>query len=70
MRKPDLSVLSAREKETIDDVLNRLADMNAAQISDYSHGDVPWESTEDGEIIDYESVFYRNAPYSVREYAE
>ncbi|MCK5450717.1 MAG: DUF4065 domain-containing protein [Candidatus Omnitrophica bacterium] len=70
LRKPDLSVLSAREKETIDDVLNRLADMNAAQISDYSHGDVPWESTEDGEIIDYESVFYRNAPYSVREYAE
>ncbi|MFH1837704.1 MAG: type II toxin-antitoxin system antitoxin SocA domain-containing protein [Candidatus Omnitrophota bacterium] len=71
LRKPDLSLLSAREKETIDDVLNsRLSDMNATQISDYSHGDVPWEATEDGEIIDYESVFYRNAPYSVREYAE
>ncbi|MDD4957469.1 MAG: helix-turn-helix domain-containing protein [Candidatus Omnitrophica bacterium] len=71
LRKPDLSLLSAREKETIDDVLNsRLSDMNATQISDYSHGDVPWESTEDGEIIEYESVFYRKAPYSVREYAE
>ncbi|MFH1798807.1 MAG: type II toxin-antitoxin system antitoxin SocA domain-containing protein [Candidatus Omnitrophota bacterium] len=71
LRKPDLSLLSVREKDTIDNVLNsRLSDMNATQISDYSHGDVPWEATEDGEIIDYESVFYRNAPYSVREYAE
>jgi transcriptional regulator with XRE-family HTH domain len=71
LRKPDLSLLSAREKEAIDDVLNsRLSDMNATQISEYSHGDVPWKATDDGEIIDYESVFYRNAPYSVREYAE
>ncbi|MGB2600399.1 MAG: type II toxin-antitoxin system antitoxin SocA domain-containing protein [Candidatus Omnitrophota bacterium] len=69
-RKPDLAKLKANEKEVIDDVLNKLSDMNATQISDYSHSDVPWESTEDGEIIEYESVFYRNAPYSVREYAE
>lgn len=71
LRKPDLSLLSAREKETIDDVLNsRLSDMNATQISDYSHNDVPWQTTDDGDVIDYESVFYRNAPYSVREYGE
>ena len=69
-RKSDFTQFKANEKEVIDDVLNRLADMNATQISDYSHGDVPWESTEDGEIIDYESVFYRAAPYSVREYGE
>jgi len=54
----------------IDDVLNRLSEMNANQISAYSHGDVPWMTTKDGETIDYESVFYRTPPYSVRAYAE
>jgi len=44
--------------------------MNAAEISDYSHRDVPWLTTNNGEIIDYESVFYRTKPYSVRTYFE
>ncbi len=70
LRKPDLSKLKANEIELIDDVLNRLSDMNAAQISEYSHTDIPWVTTENGEVIEYESVFYRTPPYSVREYAE
>ncbi len=69
-RRPDLSRLKASEIEVMDDVLNRLSDMNASQISAYSHGDVPWVSTGDGQIIDYEAVFYRTPPYSVRSYAE
>lgn len=68
LRKPDLTKLKASEVETIDNVLNKLSDMNAKQISDYSHNDVPWLTTEDETIIEYESVFYRTAPYSVREY--
>jgi len=68
LRKPDLSKLKANEIETIDNVLNKLSDMNASQISDYSHNDVPWLTTEDEEIIEYESAFYRTAPYSVRGY--
>jgi transcriptional regulator with XRE-family HTH domain len=70
LRKPDLTTLKASEIAVIDDVLNRFSDMNANQISDYSHGDVPWLTTGEGEIIEYESVFYRTAPYSVREYSE
>jgi uncharacterized phage-associated protein len=70
LRVPDLSRLGAHEIAVIDDVLCKLSDMNAAQISDYSHGDVPWLTTEDGKVIEYESVFYRTAPYSVREYSE
>jgi len=70
LRKPDLTKLKASEIAVIDDVMNRLSDMNANQISDYSHGDVPWITTGEGEIIEYESVFYRTAPYSVREYSE
>lgn len=69
-RKPDLAKLKANEIEVIDDVLNRLSDMNASQIRAYSHGDVPWVTTDDGEVIEYESVFYRTPPYSVRAYAE
>lgn len=68
LRKPDLTKLKANEMEVIDGVLGRLSDMNASQIRDYSHDDVPWLTTEDGEIIQYESAFYRVAPYSVREY--
>lgn len=70
LRKPDLSKLKANEIEVIDDVLSRLSDMNATQISEYSHNDVPWLTTEDQEIIEYESVFYRTPPYSRREYSE
>lgn len=66
-RDPDLGVLSARELEMINEVLDRLAHMNATQISEYSHGDVPWISTADGKPIDYESVFYRTRAYSVRD---
>jgi transcriptional regulator with XRE-family HTH domain len=70
LRVPDLSKLGAHEIAVIDDVLCKLSDMNAAQMSDYSHGDVPWLTTEDGKVIEYESVFYRTPPYSVREYSE
>jgi len=70
LRKADLSQLKANEIEAIDDVLNTLSDMSTAQISGYSHNDVPWLATEDGEVIEYESVFYRTPPYSVREYDE
>jgi transcriptional regulator with XRE-family HTH domain len=70
LRKPNLSKLKANEMELIEDVLCRLSDMNAVQISEYSHNDVPWLTTESGKEIEYESVFYRTAPYSVREYSD
>ena len=70
LRKPNLTVLKATETELIDEVLCKLSDMNATQISEYSHNDVPWITTEDGKDIEYESVFYRTSPYSVREYSE
>ena len=66
-REPDLSSLNANEIQLIDNVLNKLSDMNASQISEYSHNDIPWLTTEDGEIIEYESVFYRTTSYSVRD---
>ena len=66
LRNPDLSRLSAREKDVIDHALERLSDMSAVQISEYSHNDVPWLTTDEGDIISYEAVFYRTPAYSVR----
>ena len=70
LREPDLSILNARELRMIDSVLENLSDKNATDISEYSHNDVPWLTTEDGEVIDYESVFYRTPVYSVRSHDE
>ncbi len=67
-KRPDLNILSAREIEHIDDVLARLADKNAKEIENYSHEDIPWKSAQDGEQLSYESVFYRDERYSVRNY--
>ena len=61
---------SACEKDVIDNVIANLSFMDASTVSDYSHSDIPWEITKDKEIIDYEAVFYRKAPYSVRSYPE
>lgn len=69
-RAPDLSVLTAREKEHIDEVLARLSDKNAKELSDYSHGDIPWLTAESGKLLSYESVFYRDEKYSVRNYGD
>lgn len=69
-RSPDLSLLTAREKEHIDDVLARLSDKNAKELSDLSHGDIPWLTRDYGEPLSYESVFYRDEKYSVRNYGD
>ncbi len=70
LRKPDLTQLKASEKEIIDRVIDQYSDWSAAAISDFSHKDMPWLASEDGETIDYELVFYREVPYSVRNYGE
>lgn len=66
----DLSKFNGRELEMIDSVLSRFSDKSAKELSEYSHGDVPWMTHEEGELISYESVFYRNDPYSVRQYED
>ena len=67
-REPDIYVLSAREIKHIDEVLARLSDKNAKELSDYSHKDIPWLITKDNQPIKYEGVFYRTEETSVREY--
>lgn len=68
LKQANIAILNGKEIIVIDNVLNRLSDMSAKKISDYSHGDVPWQVTEEGKQINYETVFYRTDKYSVREY--
>ncbi len=67
-READISVLNAREIKHIDEVLARLSDKNAKELSEYSHQDIPWLITKDNQPIKYEAVFYRTKDTSVREY--
>lgn len=68
LKRPNLETLSARHLEHLDGVLARLSDKNAKEIERYSHEDLPWKSAKDGEPLSYESVFYRDERYSVRNY--
>lgn len=70
VKHADLSVLTAREIEHIDGVLARLGDKNAKELENYSHGDTPWKIAYDGEKLSYESVFYRDEKYSVKNYVD
>ncbi len=68
--KADLTELKANEKAVIDRVIEQMSDWSASAISNYSHKDMPWLATKDGEEINYELAFYRDAPFSVRNYEE
>lgn len=70
LQKADLTQLTAAEKNVIDGVIQQMSDWNAHKISEYSHQDKPWKATEDGDFISYNLVFYRRAPFSVRDYPE
>ncbi len=68
--RSDLTQLKASEKEVIDRVIDQMSDWSGTAISNYSHKDMPWLASKEGKDIDYELVFYREAPYSVRNYNE
>ena len=66
----DRKLFNGAELEVVDKVIDQLSGMSATEISNYSHGDMPWKASSDRQVIDYELVFYREAPYSVRTYNE
>lgn len=70
IKRADLNTLSAQEVGHIDEVLARLSDKNAKEIENYSHEDIPWRTAKEGQPLSYESVFYRDERYSVRNYAD
>lgn len=70
LEKADLEELKASETEILDRVIEQMSDWSAAAISNYSHKDLPWLASKDGEEINYELAFYRDVPFSVRNYGD
>ncbi len=68
--EPNLDILSGKEMELINNTIKRYGSYNANQIKEISHQDMPVKATEPKEKIDYELVFYREPPFSVRSYEE
>jgi hypothetical protein len=66
---PDISLLKDDELELIDEVINKLSDFYSNEISEYSHGDLPWRLAKNDKELNYEAVFYREPEYSVRKYS-
>lgn len=57
LRSADVSVFSAEERRSIDDVLEQLDGMTGTQVSDLSHEEPGWQLTDDGETIPYATAF-------------
>lgn len=70
LSKADLTELKASEKEVIDKVIEQMSDWSASAISSYSHKDMPWLASKEGDEINYELAFYRETPFSVRNYGD
>lgn len=70
LEKADLTEFKAIEKDVIDRVIDQMGDWSATMISEYSHKDMPWLASKEGEEINYNLAFYRENPYSVRVYNE
>lgn len=66
----DKRLFNGAELDVVDKVIDQLSGMSAKEISRYSHGDMPWKASSDRQVMDYELVFYREAPYSTRTYKE
>jgi transcriptional regulator with XRE-family HTH domain len=66
LTEPDVRLFTKEELRTIENVLGRLGHMNAVEIEEYVHGDIPWAATNHKSIIDYQLVHARLAPYTQR----
>ena len=70
LQKGNLTELKASEKETMDRVIEQMSDWSALAITNFAHKDLPWLATKEGEEIHYELAFYRETPFSVRNYGD
>lgn len=62
----DLWDMTYDKIQIIEEVIAKLSNMTATQISEYSHGDIPYKATKEiGEIISKWKVFYRTPEYSI-----
>lgn len=70
LEKSDLTQMLASEKELIDQTIDLVGNWTEEQISNYTQNDMPIKASKEGEDINNELAFYREAPYTVRNYTE
>ena len=66
----NLQNLKASEVEMIDSVCDQLSNWSSQKMDRYTQEDLPTKATKEGDTINFELAFYRDAPYSVRLYNE
>jgi len=70
LKESDLTLLSARELVFINSELEKHSGKIAAELSAFSHEDIPEVGAKEEEVLDYEAVFYRTPETSVRAYSK
>ena len=63
-RPANRELLDPADLELMDEQLQRFAAFSAAAIEDYSHREIAWRATEDGEPMDYELAGITAPPLS------
>jgi hypothetical protein len=59
-REPDLSLFSGTEIAIVRDIIERLRNFNATDVSELSHQFIGWKLAEEGEDIPYSTVLLGN----------
>lgn len=70
LKNADLQNLKASEVEMMDMVCEQMSNWSTIKLETYTQEDVPCKATKEGDILNYELVFYRDTAYSVRLYNE
>lgn len=66
----DDHIIPTNKKQFINNIIGTIGQMNAKEVSHYSHGDIPRKATKDMECIDITLALHRQYPYSVIALAE
>jgi hypothetical protein len=62
----DSTIFNASEIEDLDEVIASYGDKNGKQLTEFSHGDMPYKAVEHiGDEISYDLAHYREGIYSV-----
>ena len=70
LRNPDMRAFSQQEIEIVDNVMNELRLLNAAQVSALSHLETGWQIARHGETIPYHSSYISDRRPTQRELAK
>lgn len=68
--KPDLRIINANELILIDKIIDLYSEWKYESLLEFLIEDMPLKATSESDIIDYELAFYREFPYSMRQYSD